>query len=76
MVPFLFSISGGEIAVIVLIILIFFGSKSIPNVARTLGKTMRQFRDATSDIQKDITDSTKDIKKEFDVTKKRFTEDK
>ena len=46
---------------IVLFILMFFGSKSIPKIARTLGRGMRQFRDASQEIQREITDSARDI---------------
>ena len=44
----------------------FFGSKRIPEFARNLGRGMRQFRDATNDIQRDITDSVKDVKKQIE----------
>lgn len=59
-----FNISGGELLVVALIAIMFFGKKGLPNVARTLGKGMRQFRDATQDIQRDILNSTKDIQDE------------
>jgi len=59
----LFGFGGGEIIIILLFVLLFFGSKSIPDVARNLGRGMRQFRDATNDIQRDITDSVKDVKR-------------
>ena len=49
-----FSLGGGEIFIIFLFVLLFFGSKRIPEFARTLGKGMRQFRDATDEIQRDI----------------------
>ncbi len=55
-----FSISGGEIFVILLFILIFFGSDKIPSIARTMGRTIRQVKDATSEIQKDIQKSVKE----------------
>jgi sec-independent protein translocase protein TatA len=47
-----------------------FGSKRIPEIARGMGKGIRQFKDATNDIQSDLTDSIKDVKKEIDQTKK------
>ena len=65
-----FNISGGELVVILLIAVMFFGKKGIPNVARTLGKSIRQFRDATQDIQRDILSSTKDIQDEVKKQKK------
>ncbi len=57
-----FNISGGEIFIIVLFILIFFGADKIPEIARTFGRTIRQVKDATGEIQKDIQSSVKDVK--------------
>jgi sec-independent protein translocase protein TatA len=66
MIPlFLNSISGGEIIIILVFVLMFFGSKSIPGMARTLGRAMRQIRDATDDIKRDIRNSTGDLGKDF-----------
>ncbi len=79
---FLDSISTGEVVVILLFILLFFGAESIPKLARTLGRTVRQVKDATQDIQRDIQDSMKDsvgndykkveqsVRKTIDDTKK------
>lgn len=61
---FLF-ISGGEIVVIMLVALLFFGSKSIPDIARTLGKGLREFKKATNEIQREFDANTSDIRKEF-----------
>ena len=48
------GISVGELIFVFLIVLLFFGSKSIPKMARTLGRGMRQLRDASQQIQDDI----------------------
>ena len=61
------DLGAGEVFVIVLVVLLFFGSKKIPDLARGLGKGMREFRDATNNIKREIEDSTKDIKKDIDV---------
>jgi sec-independent protein translocase protein TatA len=53
---FLF-IGGPEIIVIGLIVVMLFGADKIPEIARGLGKGMRQLKDATNDIKKEITDS-------------------
>ena len=50
---FLF-ISGGEIFVILVIVLMLFGADKIPSIARGLGKGMRQLKDATNDIKREI----------------------
>lgn len=62
---------GGEIFIILLVVLLFFGSNKIPELARGLGKGIRQFKDATQEIQRDIQDSVYDVKKmknEIDIT--------
>ncbi len=54
---FLEGIGGGEMIVIVLFILIFFGSKQIPELARGLGKGIREFKDASREIRSEIENS-------------------
>lgn len=66
---FLNDVSGSEILVILLFILIFFGSKSIPGIARTLGKAMYQIKSASAEVQNEIRKSGADIKKDFDLQK-------
>ncbi len=65
-----FSLGGGEIFIILLVILLFFGSKKIPELARGLGKGIREFKDATNDIQREIQDSAKSIKEDTDLHNK------
>lgn len=44
---------GGEIFVIVLILLLLFGGKKIPELARGLGKGIREFKNSSSGIEKE-----------------------
>ena len=64
---FLNDVSGSEIVVIFLFILIFFGSKSIPGIAKTLGRGFYQIRNATSEIQNEIKKSGVDIGKDLNL---------
>ncbi len=50
----MFGLGTGEIVLILLIILIFFGAKKIPDLAQGLGKGLREFRKATRDIQDEV----------------------
>ncbi len=59
------GINGSEIFLVVLVFLLLFGAKAIPDLARTLGKGMREFRKATEDIKREISESTSDIKKDI-----------
>lgn len=52
-----FFISGPEIIVVLLVIVMVFGTDKIPDIARGLGKGMRQIKDATNEIKKEINDS-------------------
>lgn len=45
------NLGAPEILLIMLVILIFFGPKKIPDLARGLGKGLREFRKASQDIQ-------------------------
>lgn len=49
------NIGTPEILIILLVVLVFFGAKKIPELAQGLGKGIREFRKAAKDIQEDIT---------------------
>ena len=55
---FLF-IGGPEIFIVLLVIVMFFGADKIPDIAKSLGKGIRQIKDATNDIKKEINESAK-----------------
>jgi len=69
----LFGMPGGaELFFIVLVIIMLFGSKKIPELARGLGKGIREIKNATGDIQREIREGARDInniKDKVDVEK-------
>ena len=52
-----------------LIVVMVFGADKIPEIARGLGKGIRQVKDATNDIKKEINESAKLNDLDLDVTK-------
>jgi sec-independent protein translocase protein TatA len=73
------SPSGGEIMLILLVVLLLFGSKNIPDIARNLGKGIREIKNVTGEIQneirkgmseekKQVQDIADEIKKDVDKT--------
>ena len=52
-----------------LIVVMVFGADKIPEIARGLGKGMRQVKDATNDIKKEIKDSYEKNGIDTDITK-------
>ncbi len=53
---------GMEWVVIILVVVLLFGAKKIPELARGLGKGIREFKDATKEIKDEIDDAGKQIK--------------
>jgi|TARA_B110000483_G_C17809833_1_gene394692 sec-independent protein translocase protein TatA len=65
---FLF-ISGPEVMIIMLIVVMVFGADKIPEIARGLGKGIRQVKDATNDIKREIKDSSDTTGIDTDIAK-------
>jgi len=68
----LFFISGQEIFVILIVVLLLFGAKKIPEVARGLGKGLNEFKKATDDIKNEIKENS-EIAKDLNDIKKTIT---
>jgi sec-independent protein translocase protein TatA len=54
------NVGSGEILLILLVILIFFGPKKIPELAQSLGKGMRKFNDAKSGLETQVKTAMKE----------------
>ncbi|OFX89981.1 MAG: hypothetical protein A2W99_08535 [Bacteroidetes bacterium GWF2_33_16] len=63
-------ISGPEIFIVFLFILLFFGANKIPEIAKALGKGVREFKKAADDIKKEMNNVGGDLKKDIDDLKK------
>lgn len=73
-----------EIAFILFVVLLIFGADKVPEIARNLGKIIRQVKNATEDIKSEITksaqkegidiDITSDVQKEIDKVKEDIDE--
>lgn len=57
---FLGDLGGGEMMVIFTAFLLLFGADRIPGIARSLGRGIREFKDATNEIKHEIERSVKD----------------
>ena len=65
----LLFIGGPEIFIILVFVVLFFGANKIPELARGLGKAMRELKDASNEIKKDIRDSSNKLKDDLDLDK-------
>jgi len=55
------SLGGSEIFIVLLAVVLLFGSKKIPELARGFGKGIREFKNATVDIQEEIRKTSREI---------------
>ncbi len=56
----IFNLGGGEIILILALVLILFGAKKLPELAKGLGTGIKEFKKATRDVQDEITNSLED----------------
>ena len=57
---FICGISMKEVLLIVLVVLLFFGGKKIPELMKGIGKGVRSFKEGMNNVEKEI-DEIKDI---------------
>jgi sec-independent protein translocase protein TatA len=66
--PLIFNdVDGYEVLVIILVVLIFFGPKSIPGIAKSLGRALYSIRNASDELKNEIKKSGVDIKRDLSI---------
>jgi sec-independent protein translocase protein TatA len=55
-------IGGWELVAIIFVVLLLFGAKRIPELARGMGKGLREFKEATKEVKDELEESVKDKK--------------
>ncbi len=74
--PTLLGVLGtNEIIIILVIVLLLFGGKKIPELMRGLGKGVREFNDAKTNVKREIEDHVNDIKNPPTTTNTTITPD-
>jgi sec-independent protein translocase protein TatA len=49
-----FALGWGEIVLILVVVLLLFGAKKLPELAKGLGQGIKEFKKATRDVQDDL----------------------
>jgi sec-independent protein translocase protein TatA len=63
------SLGPWEIVLVVLVIIILFGGKKIPELARGLVKGLREFRKTTKDLKDEVNSAAEEVKSAVDEAK-------
>ncbi len=66
---FLGGLGTGEMILIFALVVLLFGAKKLPELARGLGKGIREFKDATKDVRENIEDGLKETDTTRDTIK-------
>ncbi len=64
----MFGMGPWELALIFLVLLLLFGAKRLPDIARGMGKGIREFKSAVKDTQDEIKTSMNEKDKKADST--------
>lgn len=70
MTSIILFIGGPEILIIMLVVVMLFGSKKIPEIARVLGKGIREMKDASNEIRREIRSSANTVNEEAQKVEK------
>lgn len=65
-----FMLGGPEMILIFLLVLLLFGAKKLPALARGVGKSMGEFRKAKDEFESEINSAADEAEKEWDKDKK------
>jgi sec-independent protein translocase protein TatA len=63
------NMGGPEMILIFFVVLLLFGGKKLPELARGLGKGLREFKDASEGIKREIHDNINSINEAADMDK-------
>jgi len=53
------NVGGSELLIVLVVVFIFFGPKKLPELGKTIGKGMKEFKSAMRGLQEDIEKTTK-----------------
>ena len=61
--PFMVSIGGWEVLLIFMVVLLLFGAKRLPELAKGLGKGIKEFKGAVEGIEKELDEAAESVEK-------------
>ena len=68
-----FGLGGGELMIILIILLVLFGGSKLPSLARGLGQSIKEFKKASKEGDEELKPSEAEVKKPVEVSKTHGT---
>ncbi len=56
------SVGAPEIILIIIVVVLLFGAKKIPELAQGIGKGMKEFKKAVKEVEEDLTEVKEELK--------------
>jgi sec-independent protein translocase protein TatA len=69
------GISGGEVFFVLLAVLVLFGADKIPELVRSFGKGMNEFKKAADEIKRELSDAANDLQREVSDLSRDITQE-
>jgi sec-independent protein translocase protein TatA len=69
------GLGGPELAVVFILLLLLFGAKKLPELARGMGRSLGEFKKAREEFEQEITKGGEDVKSELKKTRDDFDRD-
>jgi len=70
------NLGFGEIVVVLIIVLLLFGAKRIPEIAGSMGKGIREFKKSVNDVERSVRDDVRDSRLDAPRTEGRIAGDR
>ncbi len=61
------NLGGGELTLVLLFVVMFFGADKLPEMARAIGKGMREMKNATAEIQREIEKGSTELQRDMNI---------
>ncbi|MFQ5830326.1 MAG: twin-arginine translocase TatA/TatE family subunit [Candidatus Methylomirabilia bacterium] len=60
----MFGLGYQELLLVLIIVMVLFGASRLPQLARSIGSSVKEFKKGINDVEKEVDSATKEVEKE------------